>query len=28
LGGVSEAYAEVAQRLGIFKDPRSAFVEG
>ncbi|GIU66586.1 phosphoribosylaminoimidazolesuccinocarboxamide synthase [Candidatus Phycosocius spiralis] len=28
LGGISEAYAEVAQRLGIFKDPRSAFVEG
>ena len=28
LGGVSEAYAEVAQRLGIFKDPRSALAEG
>jgi phosphoribosylaminoimidazole-succinocarboxamide synthase len=24
LGGVSEAYAEVAERLGIFKDPRMA----
>jgi phosphoribosylaminoimidazole-succinocarboxamide synthase len=28
LGGVSEAYAEVAERLGIFKDPRSANAEG
>lgn len=28
LGGVSEAYAEVAERLGIFKDPRVAGGEG
>ncbi|WP_240006645.1 phosphoribosylaminoimidazolesuccinocarboxamide synthase [Pseudaquidulcibacter saccharophilus] len=28
LGGLSEAYTEVATRLGIFKDPNGAFVEG
>ena len=27
LGGLSEAYTEVATRLGIFKDPNSAFTE-
>ncbi|MCU0881304.1 MAG: phosphoribosylaminoimidazolesuccinocarboxamide synthase [Hyphomonadaceae bacterium] len=28
LGGLSEAYAEVATRLGIFRDPNSALAEG
>jgi phosphoribosylaminoimidazole-succinocarboxamide synthase len=28
LGGLSEAYTEVATRLGIFKDPNSALAEG
>lgn len=28
LGSLTEAYTEVATRLGIFKDPNSAFVEG